>query len=220
MEPVRTVVTVKRKCGLRKEHGVYIVSPEPAPGGQLAVFVPLTPPIPYPVKFHRAGRIVDGTALLERRPMSEWWEGSSKQTEAEKSIAEIELELFGMSTKKRLAIGECVGANTGDEALAILVSKVKWDNNLLRYFRDLTIHNIQNIKYLDAEYNKLHVSFDAYIRHHKVGNLMDALAVLWRMVHYVPPRKRQVFIPTVARMMILMGVPQDAKAAMTLLERK
>ena len=209
---IRLITTSIRKCGYRKR-GVYVVGGDSQDSsGVLARFTLINPPVPYQVKLHRGPRIVDGNAVLNRQPMNEWWEGSSKDTEQKKSGDQWALETFGMTVSKRLSVGECAGAADPDEALAILVSKIKWGNQIAHWFREMTRNKIQEVPRIVAEYSVLHEHLLKYTDNKQVGHLMQAQASLWRIAYSLPPTKRHLYIPFLMRILIVMGLAKDAGA--------
>lgn len=207
-----TIMSPVRKCGKRKP-GTYLVGgTEGSPDGVLDRFTLLHPPVPYNVKLHRTPRLVDSDAILERRPLEDWWVGSSQKTEEKKAGDAWALETFGMPITKRIEVGECQGAKTPEEALAVLVNQVKWDNRIIKYFREMTISKVQEIALAAPAYNQFHENILRHTQTQTVGTLMGAQAALWRMAYAVPPSKRQTYIPNIARTLVVMGLTKDAAA--------
>jgi hypothetical protein len=219
---MRTITSPVRKCGLRKEHGVYAVGGEDgSEDGVLERFTLIKPPIPYPVKLHRIARLVDANEVLGRSPMDEWWFGSSKDTEIKKKGDAWALDVFGMTIPSRLKLGECKGLSSPEEALGALAGKIEYHVRLVDYFRNLTNSGVPSEKMVSSVYAKLHEHLLLYAKHQRVGDLMGAQASLWQMAFNVPPRKRQDYIPNIMRMLALMNLPKDAIAMQKLfLEKK
>jgi hypothetical protein len=207
---IRTVHSPVRKCGTRKEYGVYATGGEDGdPEGTMLRFNRINPPVPYQVKLHRGPRIVDATALLDRQPMDSWWAGSSANTELKKSGDAWAQEIFGMTLARRLSIGECAGCQTPDDALAQLLSKLAWDNRITDSFRALSLNKVQELPRTAAPYNNLHESLLTYCRTGKIGNLVDAQAAIWRLAYSIPPSRRVDYVPSLVRMLALMGLVKD-----------
>jgi hypothetical protein len=212
----RIVETKIRKCGRRKEGGIYLIGGgRTSPDGTLALFNQLNPPIPYQVKLHRGPRIVDAHAILARAPMDKWWLGNSQETEEKKSADEWSLNTFGMTIQKRLNTGETYGVKSADEAMAILVSKLQLnlnDSRLADYFRQLTLNNVQELPRVDAHYSSLQEHLVLYGATHTIGELMGAQAAVWRIAYNLPPSKYQQVVPNLTRLLVLMNLPRDAIA--------
>lgn len=208
---VKTVVTSVRKCG-RKRPGLYLIGGESSEDGVLALFNIFNPPIPYQVRLHRSPRIVDTYAVMERQPMDKWWAGASKKTEITKAGREWALEHFGMTTEHRIHVGECKGCSGADEALALLVSKVAWNNRIADYFREITRDGIQELPRLAMPYNRLHEHLLTYTTTQEIGELILSQAGVWRIAYALPPSKRNKYIGNLARMLVLLGLPKDASA--------
>lgn len=206
-----TITIGVRKCGRRKR-GLYLTGGEPSENGVLAVFNLLNPPVPYQVPVHRGPRIVDAYAIIERKPMEDWWFGSSKSTEEKKAGDAWAEDVFGMTLAKRTSIGECEDALSADEALSMLVSNIRWNSNLLPLFRNITKDKIQEIKRVDSHYTKLHEHLSSYTKTMKVDDLIGAQAAIWRMAYNLPPSRRQDYIPNLMRMLIVMNLKRDAIA--------
>lgn len=207
--PARIVHTMTRKCGLRKAGGVYIVT-EPSKDGALACFNLINPPIPYTAKPHRFPRTVNHWMVLARAPQDEWWFGASKQTEIKKAGDEWAFDTFGMTVAKRLAGGECAGTRDADEALAVLVNRVSYNNATTNVFKAITKDGIQEIPRVTVYYHQLHQALMDYANNKVVAHLMEAQAAVWRMAYMVPPKKRDVYIGNLARILVLLGLVKDA----------
>jgi hypothetical protein len=214
---MRTVVSPIRKCGLRKQGGVYAVGGEEgSEEGVLDRFVLISPPIPYQVSVHRSARIVDAHTVLSRSPMDDWWYGSSKETEISKSGSLWSMNIFGMTTAKRLSIGECEGLDDPETALATLAGKIRYNARIVDYFRDMTVADVHLDHKVTVHYEKLHEHLHSYVHTQEIGDLMGAQAAIWRMAFNIPPRKRRVGIPYLMRLLVLMNLTKDATAMTTL----
>ena len=210
---IRIIEQPIRDCGKRKEYAVYATGgTEGSENGVLARFNRLNPPIPYQVNVHRGPRIVDAHKILGRRPMEEWWYGSSKETEQKKAGDAWALETFGMTMTKRLSTGECAGCADGEAALSVLAQKVKFDPQIVYWFREMTRADIQEINRVAAPYNRLQEHMVRYAETHQVGELVGAQSSLWQMAYAIPPAKRQTYIPFIVRIVALMGLREDAKS--------
>ena len=212
---IQIVHTKIRGCGERKEYGLYLVGGgSGSENGALARFVRINPPVPYPAKFHRGPRIVDGDAILSRLPLSHWWAGSSKDTEQKKSADQFALDTFGMTLNRRLTIGECrgSGARDIDEALAIVTSQVTWNPDAARWFASVTRNKIQELPRIAADYSKLHEALLYAQKTRRVDHLVNAQAAVWRIAYNLPPRRRGEFIPDLSRILIRLGMTKDAQA--------
>lgn len=211
------VDTIVRGCGLRKEYGVYLVGGAGgSENGALARFVRINPPIPYQVKHHRGPKIVDANAVLQRQPISEWWTGSSKDSAQKQSADQWALEVFGMTEARRRSTGECKGAKSVDEALAILVSCLSYNPTAAKFFARITRSKIQELPRLVADYSILHENMLAASNGGgTVDNLVNAQAAVWRMAYNLPPRKRELYVEDLARILYKLGLKKDAQALIT-----
>lgn len=212
------VVTSMRKCGRRKTDALYVVGGGPAhPDGVLKQFYRFNPPIPYQVKLHRGPRLVSADAIFMRLPMEYWWVGSSKETEVQKAGAAWALENFGMSVNKRINTGECAGCTTADEAMNILANKVtRPPARLVTYFGYLM--DLGEVASTTADYDKLRTYIKMFKANEDVGSVLGIVATIWRLAKRVPPKMRDEYIPTLMRMLVLLGLPQDAAAMNGLIE--
>jgi hypothetical protein len=152
---------------------------------------------------------------MERQPMETWWYGSSKNTEEKKSGDAWAKEKFGMTVTKRLATGECEGAKQVDEALAVLLTKVKLnmqDKRFVRALQGLAMEDAQELPRVLPHYDALLAAFQGYHKEQTVGRLIDAQAAVWRIAYNLPPTKRQSFIPNLIRLLVLLNLGKDAAA--------
>ena len=137
-----------RKCGWRKEGGIYIVGNGATVGGSVSNscrFVRLDPPIPFPKEAPTPGRgfiYVDGEAILEGRPPEEW--GITPQRA---ELLKLSWEIWGLAYEERQRVGICKGAHDLDEIQTCLEglewaegSVERWPNwmeTLIRAVEDL-----------------------------------------------------------------------------------
>lgn len=209
---IKIVETSVRKCGLRKEFGLYLTGGAGASeDGTLARFVHINPPVPYPVKHYRGYKTVDGDAIMRREPLEAWWSGSSKDSEQKKSADQWAIALFGMTETRRRSVGECAGAKSVDEALAILVSRMVYNPGVARFFGAITRNKIQEIPRVVADYSELHENLLLASRGGTVDNLVNAQAAVWRMAYSIPPSKRSDYVGDLARILHKLGLPKDAQ---------
>jgi hypothetical protein len=211
--PAQEIRIQIRKCGRRTKGGVYAIGGgEGDPNGSLLQFTRLHPPIPYQVPLHRNARIVDAIKVLSREPMEEWWLGTSQETEIKKSGDAWAQDVFGMTGGKRLTVGECAGAKSLDDALAIIVSKVSFSPSIGQYFRSLSLSNVQEITRVTPHFEQLVDSLKTYTSTHTVGSLVEIQAALWRIAYNLPPSKRNKFLPDIMRILVVMNLGMDAVA--------
>ncbi len=208
-----TIQTKVRGCGKRQKHGVYLVGGSTvSKEGVLAQFVTINPPIPYQVKFHRTPRIIKAYEVLGRHEIKDWWFGASKETEIKKAGDEWALETFGMTLDKRLRTGECERDRTADVAISTLASKIKYDERIVKRFRDLTLNKLQEIRQAVVPYNQLHESLLTFSQEGSVGNLMKVQAAVWRLVYALPRNHRRDHLMNLASILALMGLTKDSVA--------
>ena len=117
---IETIEVSRRKCGLRKMFSFYIVGGTKRSGeGPTLAFSLISPPIPYPIeRIHRTGRIVDTNAVLDRKPLDEWFDGRSKDTQLDKVGASYEAKTYGMPWAQRRKIGDASFHMTPESFLA------------------------------------------------------------------------------------------------------
>lgn len=207
---VTIVHTKVRKCGRKKEGGVYLIGAGGSQEGCSAVFTQCNPPIPYPVKLHRGPRVVTAQAVLARKPMDEWWYGTSAETEIAKRGVWWEVKTFGMPANTRCSVGECAGMEQED-AITHLATNLTWDEKrMLAQYRDLTILEVQNMPRAAVLYDELRTAMATCSLSGKVDDLLSVHAAVWRLALSIPPRKRDKVIPVLMRMMVLLNMPKDA----------
>lgn len=212
---IKIIHTQERKCGRRKAGGVYLVSPETSPDGVLQQFTPIDPPIPYPVKAHRVPRIVDKVAVLARLPLEDWWYGSSKETEQEKSANQWALETFGMTLAQRLKTGECYGLTGPDDAIALLASKITLTNRakIVDLFRKLTHAKVQERPRTVQHYESLYENLAVFLGGEEtIDRLMAAQAATWRIAYNTPPSEWVNVVTPLASILYLLNLKNDATA--------
>jgi len=209
---VLTIEAKTRQCGKRKDGGVYLVGGTfQSAEGTLLPFSLISPPIPYPAGVHRNARIVNGDAILEKLPLNEWWFGSSKATEDKKLGDAWAIDIFGMPIAKRIGMGECARVKTADDAMEVLVGKVKFDSKpLLSHLRSLAENRVSEITRVALAYNKLHEHILAYTRTGDVRNLIHAQAAVWQIADRLPPSKRDQYTYDLAGILTRLGLVRDA----------
>lgn len=214
MNIIRTVVSPRRRCGERHEHGVYVVSKlDSSEDGILAKFTRINPPIPYQVPVHRNARQVDGFAVLDRKPMNEWWLGGSQKAEINKQGDAWAIDVFGMPLAKRLSIGDCADAGDAEQALAVLLSKFRfnpYNKQVIRFLQELVHTGVNEMPKAAQHYTKLIASLQDYMHNPIVDNLMNAQAAIWRMVFTVKPSSRKEVLPNLMGLLASMGLTKDA----------
>lgn len=208
---IRLIESKERKCG-RRHRGMYATAGMGEDGGVVARFVPISPPIPYQVKLHRGPRLVNDNTVLNRQPMSEWWIGSSKETEVKKAGDAWAIETFGMTLAKRLTTGVCSGVKTADDAIQILSEKLTWSNKIIHWFGELSAQKFQEQPRCAETYAALYDAMNSVVTDRKMSSLLQFQAAVWRAAYNIPPTKRAKYVPTLIRMQILLGLPDDASA--------
>lgn len=204
-------VTMTRKCGRKKEGGVYVVAGEPVgKEGAAPVFTLIVPPVPYQVPVHRGARLVDDQAILQRLPMEEWWVGSSGKTEEKKRGDAFWVDLFGLPVEKRLGEGVCLDITSAEEVLATIAGKIKYNSGLVNHFRELTIAEAQNMPNAAQYFDGIRTSLVAYTETEKVDHLVETQAKIWGLAGKTSKKQRNAVLPVLERMLILMNLPEDA----------
>lgn len=210
---MRIVETKVRRCGKREEGGVYLVTGEGSPEGVLPPFVELNPPIPYDVPFHRSPRLVSSENVLAELPIAEWWTGSSADAEQKKRADEWAINIFGMTTAKRLDIGECAGMDV-ENAIAHLTTTIEMRNltSFTAIFKSLGLVEVNRFTKVSPHYETLHRSLVEFASTRKVDSLITMQAAIWRMAYGLPPQaeKRSEIISTLAGLLLVLGLKKDA----------
>mgnify|MGYP001816278305 CR=1 FL=1 len=205
------LVTKKRKCGKKSPGGVYMVAGEPSSeDGSSPVFTLIVPPVPYQVPVHRGSRLVDDQAILQRMPLEEWWVGTSGRTEEKKRGDAFWVDLFGLPVEKRLNEGVCIGVSDAEEVLATIAGKIKWNGNLVSLFRELTIAHAQNMPNAARYFDGIRTSLVEYTERQTVDALVKAQSQVWGLAGITPKKHKDVVLPVLERMLILMNLPEDA----------
>lgn len=204
------VETKVRKCGKKKPGSFYVVGGEPVgEEGSSPVFTLLNPPIPYDVGVHRGARLVDDQAVLQRLPMEDWWYGASKETEIQKSGDEYWKTLFGMPLHKRLGRGVLAEVTKAEEGLTVLAGTVSYNHDLVRWYRQLTIDDVQNLPGAAIHCDAIRNNLAEFTQSNQVGYLVKTQAHIWMLAEAVPVSKRKVVLPTLIRMLMLLGLRDD-----------
>lgn len=209
---MRTISSSERECGYRSEGGIYLVS-EGSEFGSLPLWVSLHPPIPCEDRYHRGPVLVDASAVLGGRPEEEWFVGASADHRDKLKADEWAIDRFGMTTTMRLRTGVCKGLGGVDDAMNFLLLSVRWNElHVADAIRGLTEAGI-------AEIPRVAPHFAAFIRHiqlfprdNSAQELVSAVAAIWRMAKYMPPKKYRVFIPYLMRVLTVLGLGKDAIA--------
>jgi len=202
--------TKVRKCGRKKEGGVYFVGGEPSKEGSSPVFTLINPPVPYPVPVHRSWRLVDDQAILNRMPLEEWWVGVSESTEVKKRGDAFWVDLFGLPLEKRLGKGVCSEVDHPDEVLATIAGRVAWNSGLVALFRNLTINEAQNMPNAAVHFDGIRTSMVEFTQTEKVDALVTLQSRIWQLAGVTKGKDRSNILPTLERMLILMGLTEDA----------
>lgn len=208
---VQYITCKKRKCGKREEEGIYLVTgSRTSPDGVLPLFICIEPPIPHPGQLHRGPIIVDGRAILARRPYEEWLAGSSKERFENQQGDAWVIETFGMTRHRRLSMGECKGMKGLDFAMAHLVSKMVWDNRVINFIRNLTILEVPNLPRAAEPFSKLVRAAQTCAKYPTSGPLMEIQAAVWQLADSIPPKKKSDVYPYLRRILIVINLPADA----------
>ncbi len=203
--------TKSRKCGRKSQGGVYLVAGEPvAQEGSSPVFTLIVPPVPYQVPVHRGARLVDDQAILLRMPLEEWWVGSSGKAEEKKRGDAFWISLFGLPVEKRLGEGVCMTVDNPEEVLATIAGKIKYNRDLVSLFRELTIAQAQNMPNAAVYFDAIRTSLVDYTESQQVDSLVKVQASVWGLAGKTIKKHRDVVLPVLERMLILMNLPEDA----------
>lgn len=205
----RIIEVKRRKCGVPKEGGVYITGGEGSADGTAPAFFLLEPPVPFPAKFFRGARLVDGSKILANADIRNWWVGSSEETEQQKSSEEYWEGIFGMTPHRRGKLGVCIGTRSSEEALAVLASRVRWDDRIRVNMHVIAKEGIHKHRLVLPAYNQL---IEASARAGTTGGLVEMVAATWRMAYLIPPSTRMKYIPTLVRLLGSLGVKEDGHA--------
>lgn len=208
---VTSLVTKNRKCGRKAQGGVYLVAGENiSEEGSSPIFTLITPPVPYQVPVHRGARLVDDQAILNRLPLDEWWVGSSGRAEEKKRGDAFWVDIFGLAVEKRLGKGVCLQVHTPEEVLATIAGQVKWNRDLINLFRELTIAEAQNMPNAALYFDAIRTHLVEYTATQKVDALVKAQAKIWGLAGKTAKKQKDVVLPVLERMLILMNLTEDA----------
>lgn len=199
---MKTITEGRRGCGVRKEGATYLVS-EPG-GGELPLWNPIEPPIPYDDEHFRGWVEIDLEATLDDRKVV--LSGTSAEREREEDAKAWEIKEFGMPLQTRLRIG--IGKGLSEEELAI---KLGW-LSMARLGSGGAVDTIgsclralgeMQITRLDAELAKVwHAAQD--------DDPAAILASSWRMARLLPAGKVRDAKRHLMRIMVLVGALHDA----------
>lgn len=208
---VTQLTTKNRKCGRKSQGGVYVVAGEPSnEEGSSPVFTLIVPPVPYQVPVHRGARLVDDQAILERLPLEEWWVGASGRTEEKKRGNAFWVDLFGLTVDKRVGEGVCSAVESPEEVLATIAGRIKWNTNLVALFRELTKAHAQDMPNAAIHFDAIRTHLVEYTENEKVDSLVKVQAKVWGLASKTPKKYRDVVLPVLERMLILMDLSEDA----------
>jgi len=220
----RTLTIKIRKCGRRVKGGLYLIGGgEASEDGTLMFFNEINPPIPYQVPVHRGPRLVEANAVLARKPMETWWYGASKDTEEKKLADQWSLQTFGMTLSSRLNIGVTADAKTAQEAVAILVNRIKplgSSRRIIDHFRKLTIEKVQELPRVAEHYNRLHENLYEYFEKRTVNYLINVQASIWQIAFNLPPTRRTGVVEILAGFLALLNLGEDGMALYRLFKEK
>lgn len=208
----KVIVSEVRKCGKKQPGGIYIDSEDGSPDGVLPMWTRLDPPIPCADKFHRSAIIVDGAAILARKPEKDWLAGSSKDRTEKMKADEWALERFGMTINKRLRFGECLGLKGPDEAMEKLLGQVSFSKSTVTYTKDLVLMDVNNLPRTSEHYAAFIRCLQSFVNDRDPHSLVLAAAATWRIADGLPPKKRPEVLPTLVRIMVTLGLIKDAMA--------
>ena len=207
------LTTKKRKCGRKQAGGFYIVGGEPMQDeeGSSPVFTLVVPPVPYDVGVHRGWRLVNGDAILQRLPLAEWWEGSSKETELQKDGDLFWESFFGMPLNQRMNSGILVGITKPEEGLKKIVETIKYNHDLVKWYRQLTIDEVQNLPGAAVYCDNIRSNLSAFVKEQKADFLVRTQANIWLLAKVIPVKSRKVVLPTLIRMLMLLDLTEDVR---------
>ena len=208
---VRTIVQPVRRCGRRKEGGMYLTTMEGSPDGCLPATSEVDSPIPVNRKPHRGPLVVDGDLILGRQPEEDWYVGSSADTIQKKKADQVWLEMFGMTPAKRLETGDCTGLKSTDEAYGLLLTKVQWSNRLATHLRNLTIVGVSEISNCALPFTQLVRNMQNAATTMEAADLVKVTASIWSLADAAPPKQREKVTRDLASMLACMGLQKDAR---------
>lgn len=189
---ITTIREGRRGCGLRRPGGLYLVS---LPGGGiLPLAVPVEPPVPYDGPHFRGAIYISLDTVLERAPSSEWLTGASAEAARKKTLAELELDEFGMTLAQRKKTGD--GLHTL-ETLKLTIPATFGLGAHLRAASKLPLGKaaIEVPKAFAALQNQ---------------DLAAVLAAAWRLYNNCPPKTRHRVVHHCRAMAFSIGAFRDA----------
>ena len=209
---MRIIVSSARECGERIPGGIYLTS-EGSDFGSLPLWVSIDPPIPCEDRFHRGPVLVDAEAVLGRLPEEEWFVGSSEEHRQKLRADEWAFDRFGMTTTMRRKIGVAAGTLGADEVMETLLGSVNWNQggltNVISVLTDLEVAEIPRV----AEHFAALIShIQEFPEEQNAMCLVRAVAATWRIAENLPPRFRVSIIPNLMRVLVILGVHEDAWA--------
>jgi hypothetical protein len=205
----RTIEEPERECGLQTPHGIYLKA-ETGSGGSLPLWVTLHPPIPCADKPHRSPVIVDGRKILARLPEDAWLAGTSAERLEKEHGNQWALETFGMTSSRRMDIGECKGMKNADLALSVLQTKVVWDKRVTNFVRNLSIEKVADMPRVSEHFASMVRGFQEYSMDGDANHLVKSVASIWSIAENIAPTRRIKIIPQLASILVLMGLMHDA----------
>ncbi len=208
--PVRDLTQPIRGCGKRTENSFYLGSPEMSEDGVLPA-VSEIPPVPIHRKAHRGPLIVAGDRILAHLPEESWYAGSSADTQEKNRADQVAKQTFGMSLAQRLDTGDCKGSKAADEALAAILAKLQWSNRVLDQIRTLTLNKVMEVQPCTLPFTNLIRFAQAYVSEPGLDHLVKLVATTWTLADECPPKKRELVVPTCARILALVGLLKDAR---------
>jgi len=197
---MRVIIEGRRGCGRRHEEGIYLVS-EPG-GGELPLWNPVEPPIPYSGDHFRGWVEIDLAATLADREVI--LAGASAERKRDEDARAWEVERFGMPLQTRLRIG--IGQGLTEEQLAQRLNGLSVAGRMMEGIgSSLRALGSKGIGRADGELARTW----EYVQD---GDAAGILACCWRISRLMPPRKLNEAKAYLAAIMALMGAPEDAIA--------
>lgn len=197
---MKTITEGRRGCGIRKEGATYLVS-EPGEG-ELPLWNPIEPPIPYDGGHFRGWVEIDLEATLDERAIV--LAGTSAERKRDEDASAWEMEQFGMPLHTRLRTG--IGKGLSEEELAIKLgwlSMGRQSGTMEIVAGGLRALGAMGISRLDAELAKVW-------RAAQEDDPAAILASCWRMSKLLPAGKMADAKRYLMRIMVLVGALADA----------
>jgi len=143
-------------------------------------------------------------------PLEEWWAGVSERTEEKKRGDAFWVDLFGLPLEKRLGNGVCTEVDQPDEVLATIAGRVAWNSGLVTLFRNLTANEAQNMPNAAVHFDGIRTSMLEFTETEKVDSLVTLQSKIWKLAGATQSKFKPNILPTLERMLILMGLTEDA----------